>query len=57
MHGGQGPHRALEAVLDEIEAAPGGVVGRLTAHGVDRVDLTRLSSRLLSTVYSPAATA
>lgn len=43
---------ALEAVLDEVEGAPGGVAGWLAAHGVSRADLQRLSDRLLSTVYS-----
>jgi protein-tyrosine phosphatase len=45
---------ALEAVLDEVEAAPGGVAGWLTAHGVQPSDLERLSERLLSAVYAPA---
>ncbi len=44
---------ALEAVLDEVEGAPGGVAGWLAAHGVSRVDLQRLSDRLLSAVYAP----
>jgi protein-tyrosine phosphatase len=43
---------ALEAVLDEVEGAPGGVIGWLTAHGVPESDLQRLSERLLSAVYA-----
>jgi Protein tyrosine/serine phosphatase len=46
---------ALEAVLAEIEGAPGGVAGWLTEHGVDPSDVARLSDRLLGAVYAPAA--
>lgn len=45
---------ALEAVLDDIGAAPGGVPGWLAAHGVEPADLDRLSQRLLSGIYAPA---
>lgn len=46
---------ALEAVLDEIEDAPGGVTGWLRAHGVPEADLRLLTERLLSPVAAPAA--
>lgn len=46
---------ALEAVLDEVEAAPGGTAGWLAAQGVPDADLALLAERLLSAVYGPAA--
>ncbi len=46
---------ALEAVLDEVDGAPGGVVGWLAAHGVTADHIERLSTRLLSTMYVPVA--
>jgi protein-tyrosine phosphatase len=44
---------ALESVLDEVEAAPGGARGWLEAHGVDPAELDRLVARLVE----PAAAA
>ena len=38
---------ALEAVLDELEARPGGVQGWLLSVGTDAADLRRLAERLL----------
>lgn len=38
---------ALVAVLDEVEAAPGGIVGWLNARDVTEGDLQRLADRLL----------
>jgi protein-tyrosine phosphatase len=46
---------ALEVVLDEIDAAGGGAAGWLVAHGADPADVERLSERLLSAAYAPAA--
>jgi len=46
---------ALEAVLDDIDAAPGGAAGWLVERGVDPAELDALSSRLLSAVHAPAA--
>jgi protein-tyrosine phosphatase len=45
---------ALEAVLDDLDAAPGGVAGWLAAHGVGEAGLRLLSERLLSAVHAPA---
>jgi protein-tyrosine phosphatase len=45
---------ALEAVLDEVEAAPGGAAGWLAAHGVGHSDLQQLTARLLSRAYAHA---
>jgi protein-tyrosine phosphatase len=51
-----GVHRdALEAVLDEIDGAEGGAAGWLVANGADPIDVERLSARLLSAAYAPAA--
>jgi len=44
---------ALEAVLDEIDAATGGAAGWLAERGVAATDLRRLEQRLLSTVSAP----
>jgi len=46
---------ALEAVLDEVDAAAGGAPGWLAAHGVDGAILRRLSARLLGAEQAPAA--
>jgi protein-tyrosine phosphatase len=46
---------ALEGVLDDVDAAEGGTAGWLVEHGVDPADIERLSARLLSAVYAPAA--
>ncbi|MDN5931420.1 MAG: tyrosine-protein phosphatase [Pseudonocardia sp.] len=46
---------ALDAVLDDVDAAEGGAAGWLAAHGVDDPTLDRLAQRLLSPVYAPAA--
>ena len=46
---------ALDAVLDEIDAAEGGAAGWLVARGADRADVARLRDRLLSAAYAPAA--
>ncbi len=46
---------ALEAVLDAVDAAPGGAAGWLVAHGVDRADVDTIAERLLSAAYAPAA--
>lgn len=45
---------ALDAVLDVVDAAPGGAAGWLTAHGVTRADIDTLASRLISAAYAPA---
>jgi protein-tyrosine phosphatase len=45
---------ALDAVLDAIEAAPGGIQGWLSEHGVERSELQQLSARLLLRTYAPA---
>jgi protein-tyrosine phosphatase len=41
---------ALEAVLDDVESAPGGAAGWLLTHGVDPDELALLGHRLLSPV-------
>jgi rhodanese-related sulfurtransferase len=46
---------ALEAVLDAVEAAPGGAAGWLVDHGVDRADVDTIAERLLVPAYAPAA--
>lgn len=38
---------ALEAVLDDLDAHPGGPAGRLRSWGVTDDDLRRLAERLL----------
>lgn len=45
---------AIEAVLDEVEGAPGGVAGWLGAHGAGSDDVRLLAERLLSAVPAPA---
>jgi protein-tyrosine phosphatase len=44
---------AIEAVLDDVESAPGGAAGWLTAHGVGPAALEGLRSRLLVAVSAP----
>jgi protein-tyrosine phosphatase len=51
--GVQGP--ALEAVLDEVEAHPGGAAGWLATHGVDPADLDRFVARLVGPAAAEAA--
>ena len=46
---------ALDAVLDELEAQPGGVPGWLLARGVPQRHLDLLAVRLLGTGYQDAA--
>jgi protein-tyrosine phosphatase len=46
---------ALEGVLDEVDATEGGAAAWLAEHGADPADIERLSARLLSGVYAPAA--
>jgi protein-tyrosine phosphatase len=46
---------ALDAVLDEIDAAEGGAAGWLVARGADPADVDRIASRLVSAAYAPAA--
>jgi protein-tyrosine phosphatase len=46
---------ALESVLDELDAVPGGAAGWLAAHGVAAGTLARLTDRLLSPVHASAA--
>jgi protein-tyrosine phosphatase len=44
---------ALEAVLDDVDAAAGGAAGWLIGHGVDPQELRLLRRRLLSPVAAP----